>query len=92
MGVVLAAAASHPSFVHSSLGLARGIFMFAIFGLVGLGSGGIKANVIKMGGDQFDISDPEEARQKDVCVVVAPPPRRSLCCGPRSVPWPTPHL
>ena len=65
-GTLLLAVASFPSLIESNLSLARGLFMFALFGLIGVGSGGIKANVVKMGGDQFDITDPEEARQKDV--------------------------
>ena len=41
------------------------MFMLGLFGFVGLGSGGIKANVIVLGGDQFDITKPEEAAQQD---------------------------
>jgi hypothetical protein len=39
--------------------------MFALFGMVGIGSGGIKANVVTNGGDQFDSKKTLEAAQKD---------------------------
>jgi peptide/histidine transporter 3/4 len=59
LGTTLMAVASYPAFESN------GLFMFALYGLVGLGSGGIKANVVTLGGDQFDISKPEEAEQMD---------------------------
>lgn len=41
------------------------LFMVGLFVFVGIGSGGIKANVITLGGDlQFDTSKPEEAKQQ----------------------------
>mmetsp|Transcript_43458 Transcript_43458/g.55812 ORF Transcript_43458/g.55812 Transcript_43458/m.55812 type:complete len:736 (-) Transcript_43458:826-3033(-) len=41
------------------------LFMLAFFGLVTLGAGGIKSNVITMGGDQFNLDFIEESIQKD---------------------------
>jgi len=43
----------------------KAVFMLGFFGLVALGAGGIKSNVITMGGDQFDLDFPEESKQKD---------------------------
>ena len=51
-GTVLIAVASFPDLIDDDLYLARGLFMLALFGMIGAGSGGIKANVVKMGGDQ----------------------------------------
>lgn len=41
------------------------VFLVGLFLFVGLGSGGIKANVITLGGDQFDVIKPEEEVQQD---------------------------
>jgi peptide/histidine transporter 3/4 len=59
IGTVLVSVAAYPGSER------RELFMFALFGLVGIGSGGIKANVVTMGGDQFDSKKPLEAAQKD---------------------------
>jgi peptide/histidine transporter 3/4 len=49
-GVILTAVAAEPS-IHS-----KGLFLFALYGLICLGAGGIKPNVSTFGADQFDIS------------------------------------
>jgi peptide/histidine transporter 3/4 len=59
LGTVLVAVAAYPGFEN------RELFMFALFGMVGMGSGGIKANVVTMGGDQFNSHIAVEAKQKD---------------------------
>eukprot|EP00466_Bigelowiella_natans_P018770 jgi/Bigna1/81161/fgenesh1_pg.78_\ len=41
------------------------LFMFSCFGLLSLGSGGIKANVVTLGGDQFDDRNPAHVPQKE---------------------------
>ena len=41
------------------------LFMVAFFGMVALGAGGIKSNVVTMGGDQFNLDIPEEVEQKE---------------------------
>jgi dipeptide/tripeptide permease len=41
------------------------IFFIGLFGGVAVGSGGIKPNVVVLGADQFDLSKPEEVKQKD---------------------------
>ena len=58
-GCGLMSASSYPG-VDSSWVFLVGLFLF-----VGLGSGGIKANVITLGGDQFDVIKPEEEVQQD---------------------------
>lgn len=62
LGTSLMAYAAHPAHLN------KGLFMFAFFGLVSLGAGGIKSNVITMGGDQFNLDIPEESAQKESCV------------------------
>ncbi len=46
-------------------GLTPWLFMLSFFGLVALGAGGIKSNVVTMGGDQFNLAHPSESAQKD---------------------------
>jgi dipeptide/tripeptide permease len=58
-GTVLMAVASYPAATTEWL------FMFAFFGLAAVGAGGLKSNVITMGGDQFDASDADEVKQKE---------------------------
>lgn len=58
-GTGLMALASYPG--HEI----KWLFMMAFFGLVSLGAGGIKSNVVTMGGDQFNLDFPEESEQKD---------------------------
>jgi len=58
-GMVLMAFAAYPT------NLIKWLFMLAFFGLVALGAGGIKSNVVTMGGDQFNLDIPEESAQKD---------------------------
>lgn len=41
------------------------LFMLGLFGLLSLGAGGIKANVVTLGGDQFDDSIKEHKEQKE---------------------------
>ncbi|OQR91468.1 Proton-dependent Oligopeptide Transporter (POT) Family [Achlya hypogyna] len=43
---------------------AQGLFVFALFGCIGVGTGAIKSNVITLGADQFDPNDPNEEAQK----------------------------
>lgn len=52
IGVFLAAGAAWPSFDN------EGLYLFAVFGLVALGTGGIKPNISNFGADQFDITKP----------------------------------
>jgi dipeptide/tripeptide permease len=63
VGTSLMAVASLPS--HED----KPLFMVAFFGLVALGAGGIKSNVVTMGGDQFNLDYPEESAQKDTYFV-----------------------
>mmetsp|Transcript_61608 Transcript_61608/g.139461 ORF Transcript_61608/g.139461 Transcript_61608/m.139461 type:complete len:104 (-) Transcript_61608:456-767(-) len=49
LGTGLMAAASYPG--HEIPWL----FIFSFFGLVALGAGGIKSNVVTLGGDQFNL-------------------------------------
>ena len=58
VGAALMAVASYPGREDKAL------FMLGFFGLVALGAGGIKSNVVTMGGDQFDLDFPEESAQK----------------------------
>ena len=62
-GTALMAAASFPG--HED----KPLFMLSFFGLVALGAGGIKSNVVTMGGDQFNLDCPEESEQKDTYFV-----------------------
>jgi len=41
------------------------LFMISFFGCIALGAGGIKSNVVTMGGDQFNLDIPEEIEQKE---------------------------
>jgi len=43
----------------------KNLFLISCFGLLALGSGGIKANVVTLGGDQFDENDPVHRQQKE---------------------------
>eukprot|EP00471_Norrisiella_sphaerica_P006960 CAMPEP_0184491068 /NCGR_PEP_ID=MMETSP0113_2-20130426/19537_1 /TAXON_ID=91329 /ORGANISM="Norrisiella sphaerica, Strain BC52" /LENGTH=665 /DNA_ID=CAMNT_0026875263 /DNA_START=109 /DNA_END=2106 /DNA_ORIENTATION=- len=43
----------------------KDLFLMACFGLLALGSGGIKANVVTLGGDQFDDKNPVHVQQKE---------------------------
>ncbi|GAB5372155.1 hypothetical protein AAMO2058_001641300 [Amorphochlora amoebiformis] len=58
-GVTLMSISVKPGMVNKNL------FMFSCFGLLSLGAGGIKANVVTLGGDQFDDRIPEHKRQKE---------------------------
>jgi len=58
-GCALIAASSYATINSTPL------FLVGLFVFVGLGSGGIKANVITLGGDQFDTKKPEEAKQQN---------------------------
>ena len=40
------------------------MFLLGLFGGVAFGTGGIKPNVVVLGADQFDCSDPEQNKQK----------------------------
>ncbi|EQC40295.1 hypothetical protein SDRG_02197 [Saprolegnia diclina VS20] len=43
---------------------AEGLFVFALFACIGIGTGAIKSNVITLGADQFNPNDPKEEAQK----------------------------
>mmetsp|Transcript_9795 Transcript_9795/g.14713 ORF Transcript_9795/g.14713 Transcript_9795/m.14713 type:complete len:592 (+) Transcript_9795:79-1854(+) len=57
-GVILMSISVKPGSVNKTL------FMFSCFGLLALGAGGIKANVVTLGGDQFGNSA-EHQKQKE---------------------------
>lgn len=58
-GVFVAAIAAYPAISNDIL------YFLGTMGLVALGSGGIKPNVSNMGGDQFDINDPQELKDQE---------------------------
>jgi len=58
-GVTLMSYSVHPGNENKNL------FMFSCFGLLALGSGGIKANVVTLGGDQFNDKNPDHVVQKE---------------------------
>ncbi|OQR93154.1 Proton-dependent Oligopeptide Transporter (POT) Family [Thraustotheca clavata] len=43
---------------------AEGLFVFALFACIGIGTGAIKSNIITLGADQFNPNDEREAAQK----------------------------
>eukprot|EP01134_Creolimax_fragrantissima_P007015 CFRG7015T1 len=59
VGVFMAAIGAEPN-VDNDI-----IYLIGVMGFVALGSGGIKPNVSNFGGDQYDVTDPEEARQQE---------------------------
>ncbi|RHY88976.1 hypothetical protein DYB35_002533 [Aphanomyces astaci] len=63
VGDGLLAVAAHPS-VLAHRNVAEGIFIFGLFGCIGLGTGAIKSNVITLGADQFNPTDASETHQK----------------------------
>ncbi|RHZ03235.1 hypothetical protein DYB31_003530 [Aphanomyces astaci] len=63
VGDGLLAVAAHPS-VLAHRDVAEGIFIFGLFGCIGLGTGAIKSNVITLGADQFNPTDASETHQK----------------------------
>ncbi|KAF0712760.1 hypothetical protein As57867_004674, partial [Aphanomyces stellatus] len=58
-GLVVCTFASHPSVMCMPL------FMAGLFGGVAMGVGGIKPNVVVLGADQFDVTDPTQRKQRD---------------------------
>ena len=54
---------SYPEFVTESW--AEMVFLVGLFGGIALGAGGIKPNVVVLGADQFDMSQPEQIAEKD---------------------------
>lgn len=44
---------------------AKTVFLLSLFLGVALGSGGIKPNVVTLGADQFDLTDPDQVKEKD---------------------------
>eukprot|EP00124_Ichthyophonus_hoferi_P001542 Ihof_evm1s83 gene=Ihof_evmTU1s83 len=58
VGVSLACAASYPTVESTAL------YLFGTMGLITLGSGGIKPNIANFGGDQYDITDPEQVKEQ----------------------------
>lgn len=58
LGLAMVTAASYPSILSEPLTLV-GLLIF-----VALGTGGVKANVVTLGGDQFSDNDPEQVRQR----------------------------
>lgn len=61
LGMVLCVLGSVPEW--SSFG--QPLFFVGLFLGVAVGAGGIKPNVVVLGADQFDLSIPEESKQKD---------------------------
>eukprot|EP00750_Incisomonas_marina_P016311 INCI19095.10.p1 GENE.INCI19095.10~~INCI19095.10.p1 ORF type:complete len:669 (+),score=112.65 INCI19095.10:126-2132(+) len=61
LGMVLCVLGSVPDW--SSFG--QPLFFVGLFLGVAVGAGGIKPNVVVLGADQFDLSIPEESKQKD---------------------------
>lgn len=58
IGVALAATSAHPKINNKVM------YLLSVMAFVTLGSGGIKPNIANFGGDQYDISIPEEALQQ----------------------------
>eukprot|EP00472_Partenskyella_glossopodia_P008513 CAMPEP_0197538336 /NCGR_PEP_ID=MMETSP1318-20131121/59549_1 /TAXON_ID=552666 /ORGANISM="Partenskyella glossopodia, Strain RCC365" /LENGTH=605 /DNA_ID=CAMNT_0043096727 /DNA_START=234 /DNA_END=2051 /DNA_ORIENTATION=- len=59
LSVALMAFSVYPGYTSKNL------FMLSCFGLLSLGTGGIKANVVTLGGDQFDDRNPAHKEQKE---------------------------
>ena len=59
VGVFCAAGAAYPTFENAIL------YLFGVFGLVALATGGIKPNVNNFGADQYDITIPGEAAEQE---------------------------
>ncbi|KAH9101296.1 hypothetical protein LEN26_015756 [Aphanomyces euteiches] len=59
LGLALCTFASYPSIMSVPL------FMVGLFGGVSMGVGGIKPNVVVLGADQFDVSDPAQRKERD---------------------------
>ncbi|OQR96058.1 Proton-dependent Oligopeptide Transporter (POT) Family [Achlya hypogyna] len=78
IGDILMAVAAHPHVLNwketnvsgvfdkkgANIDTAQGIFVFALFACIGVGTGAIKSNVITLGADQFNPDDPKETAQK----------------------------
>ncbi|RHY52456.1 hypothetical protein DYB34_010271 [Aphanomyces astaci] len=58
-GLVVCTIAAHPAVMSMPL------FMAGLFGGVAMGVGGIKPNVVVLGADQFDVTDPSQRKQRD---------------------------
>eukprot|EP00124_Ichthyophonus_hoferi_P002557 Ihof_evm9s178 gene=Ihof_evmTU9s178 len=58
IGVVLAAVSAYPT-IEST-----GLYLFSTMALITLGCGGIKPNIANFGGDQYDVSDPEQVKEQ----------------------------
>jgi peptide/histidine transporter 3/4 len=41
------------------------MYLIAVFGLVAIGTGGIKPNISNFGADQYDVTIPREAREQE---------------------------
>lgn len=59
VGVAVSSVAAYPTITNAIM------YFIGTMGLVALGSGGIKPNVSNMGGDQFDVNDPQEAKDQE---------------------------
>ena len=59
LGTTMMAYSSYPGRVN------KGLFMASLYGLIALGAGGIKSNVVTLGGDQFIEGNPEHKEQKE---------------------------
>ncbi|KDO25544.1 hypothetical protein SPRG_08735 [Saprolegnia parasitica CBS 223.65] len=78
LGDILMAVAAHPHVLGwketnvsgvfdkegANIDAAQGLFVFALFACIGIGTGAIKSNVITLGADQFNPDDPKEEAQK----------------------------
>ncbi|EQC40350.1 hypothetical protein SDRG_02251 [Saprolegnia diclina VS20] len=78
LGDILMAVAAHPKVLGwketnvsgvfdkegADIDTAQGLFVFALFACIGIGTGAIKSNVITLGADQFNPDDPKEEAQK----------------------------
>ncbi|OQS04080.1 Proton-dependent Oligopeptide Transporter (POT) Family [Thraustotheca clavata] len=59
LGLLICTTASAPPFMST------GWFMIGLFGFISLGVGGIKPNVVVLGADQFDTTDPVQKEERD---------------------------
>merc|ERR1719444_573854 len=62
IGVALMAAGALPSLMNNSVGYA--LYIIGSFCFTAIGTGAIKPNVATFGAEQYDTSDPEEAKQQ----------------------------
>jgi peptide/histidine transporter 3/4 len=65
LGMVACTVAAVPSVSADVHGAGKIIFFSGLFVGVAFGAGGIKPNVVVMGADQFDLSDPDQVKEKD---------------------------